>query len=293
MKKFIVITLLISFSNISYSILDDKWAYPYLNVDSKNVKPPVSIKDALDQLDFVLKLEIIEHFKQTNEPIAPILICKEIGDFFINRWFLDYHIRTNDNIIKIEPKCPLFLNYFSNLGLNNPYLIMRVVFSCYHKRLNNIEFSIANEIEKIKQEFSASECNIISTEQYWIALARIKANEDSTLFADKLNRYSTNDTLGRFFHEEKRESSFYITGTIDSMDKKNRTITLKIFDIVSDKRYREVYYNDRTLKVGDTLHICSRGWNIYNELVYNYRYGKYELSMSTWNDYIKKRSNGN
>ena len=123
MKKFIVITLLISFSNISYSILDDKWAYPYLNVDSKNVKPPVSIKDALDQLDFVLKLEIIEHFKQTNEPIAPILICKEIGDFFINRWFLDYHIRTNDNIIKIEPKCPLFLNYFSNLGLNNPYLI--------------------------------------------------------------------------------------------------------------------------------------------------------------------------
>lgn len=293
MKKVLAITLLLFFFNVSYSIFDDKWAYPYLNVDSKNVKPPVSIEDALVQLDFVLKPEIIQHFKQTNEPNAPILINKEIGDFFINRWLLNYNIRTNEKTFKIEPKLPLFLNYFSNLGLDNPYLIMRVVFSCYHKRLNNIEFSVANEIEKIKQEYSPSEYNIISTEQYWIALSRIKANEDSTLFMDKLSIYSINDTLGSFFYEEKRESSFYITGTIDSIDIENRTINLRVFDIVSNKRYREVYYNDRTLKAGDTLYIRNRGWVLYNELIYNYRYGKYQLSMSSWNDYVKKRRNDN
>ena len=277
-------------SSICYSQDWESMLYPYLKTNLKNVQPPNTINDALNQLDIVLKTEIVEHFKNENETIATIQICKVLGDFFINHWKLNYNTKFNfNNSITFEDTPSTFLNYYSNLGLSNPYLIMRVVFSCYHKKLNNKEFSESNEIDLINKEFNSSECNVESFEHYSTAKSRINFYEDSILFRNKLMRYYKDDVLGKRYYEEKRKSSFYISGCINKIDLTNNLITLQIVDIVSDKRYRSVYYNDELLNIGDTINVDFGEWYKYNDSIFNYRNGNYEISMPNWNEYIKSK----
>ncbi len=290
MKVYISIIIVFVFFNVGYC--QDFQYYPFLKANSNKVKPPISIEDALKQLDFVLKKEIIEYFKNVNESLATLRICQELGDFFIIRWKLSINTGLNNKNI-IPDYFSKLQEDFYNLNVNNPILMMRVVFRCYHKKLNNLDYSLNYEIDKIKKDFSSSEYYVATTEQYWTALSKIQSCEDSVLFKDKLNSYSKNDTLGLRYYEEKRESTFYITGIIDTIDVTNQLISLKIIDIVSNKRYRSVFYNNELIKIYDKINIYSQNWYKYNESYFNYHYGKFDIYLQEWNDYVKFKYNSN
>ncbi len=280
-------------SIVGYCKGDDTWAYPYLKIHSRNVKPPVSLDDALNQLDLVLKEDIIAHFKNEKEPFATINIRQELASFFINRWDLRYNLKLDYQDYKMVDKPPVLLNYFTELEIVHPYLIMCVVFDCYHKKLNNVEYSIENEVEAVKNEFNSSLYEVVTNEQYLNSLQNIKTLEDSVLSFDKLNHYNINDTLGSRYLEIERKSIFYISGIIESIDTTNNLTYLKVFDIVSDKRYRVAHYDNQMLKIGDTINISLEDWHKLNELFFNYRYGRYQTTMIRWNEYIKRKYHEN
>jgi hypothetical protein len=176
---------------------------------------------------------------------------------------------------------------FSRSNVNNPVLMIRVIFSCFHKKLNNKDFFFNSEIEKVRKDHSISEYNVVTFEQHLAALSRIEAHEDSVVFAVILRRYSKNDTLGTRFYENMRESEFYISGIINTIDAVNNLIELKVFDIVSDKRYRKVLFNNELVRNGDKLIINGSAWQKLNDYSFNYRDGTLSLSMPEWQNYLK------
>lgn len=293
MKRFITIVLLLIISKANYSQRIDNWAYPYLKVHSKNVKPPNSFEDALNQLDIVLKDEIINHFKKDEELIATIEISQELEDFFANFWkmsFLIFGGKPSDSKVYHSS---VLVNKCSAFGLTNPDLIMRVVFRCYHKKLNNKKYSLYEEINKIINEYGTYECNAETVEQIRNAELKIKSHEDSIIFINELNRYNLNDTLGRRYYEKERKSEFFVSGTIKEIDKTRNIISLCVFDIVSDKRYRVMHYNNHLLRIGDTINVEYNYWNKFNESYFYYRDGTYRFYSPRWNEYIKNKFNGN
>jgi hypothetical protein len=175
--------------------------------------------------------------------------------------------------------------------------MIRVVFHSYHKKLNNIDYSLESEIERAKTSFNVSEYYVSTIQQYHTALASIKNFEDSILFIDKLAKYSLNDTLGRRYYERNRKSTFYITGTIDRIDFDKQQIVLKIIDIVSDKRYQTFFYNNEYLAINDMLSIEKDsyrkygGWFKFNHLYFDYRNGNYRMPLPKWNEYLKIKLN--
>ncbi len=285
MRLFFLIFFVFIFINTSYCSGWELNAFPFLRVDSKNVKPPVSLEDALNQLNFVLKTEIVEHFKNEDEALATIKISQELGGFFSTRWKLG---NNNPYSRSLENPSELILS-FSRSNMNNPVLMMRVVFSCFHKKLNNKDFFLNSEIEKVRKDYSISEYNVVTFEQHLAALSRIEAHEDSVVFAVILRRYSKNDTLGTRFYENMRESKFYISGIIDTIDAVNNLIELKVFDIVSDKRYRNVLFNNELIRNGDKLIINGSAWQRLNDFSFNYRDGTLSLSMPKWQNYLKRK----
>ncbi|OYT16921.1 MAG: hypothetical protein B7C24_05180 [Bacteroidetes bacterium 4572_77] len=182
---------------------------------------------------------------------------------------------------------------FSDLGIENPALTMRIVFTSLHRKLNNKEFLLQDEIGKIKKKYSPSVCKIKSREEYWDSKKRIKSYEDSILFADKLLKFHINDTIGRWYYEAKRESKNYITCVIKNIDSSNKEISAQIFDIVSNRRYRSVHYDDKLKSVQDTIKVNINNWNKLNDSLYDYYYGKYKASSPRWNNYIYTKYNEN
>lgn len=286
-KRNITILLLISLAFMSYGQNWETFAYPFLKTQIKNIQPPANIDSALNQLDIILTNEIIEHFKTENENVATVRICQELGNFFINHWKLRDRLGEANIGFRGVHNTPDIVRYFSDSGMDNPYLIMWVVFKCYHKKLNKKEFSTAHETAILTNHFGKKVSKVAKIEQYWKSIPMIEAYEDSILSVNKLEGLVKNDTLGRRYHEEKRDSEFYITGVIDSINYTNHLISLRIIDIVSNKRYRLVYFNKELLKSGDAITIGIQDWSKYNDTLFSYRYGKFETSLPQWNEYIK------
>ena len=292
MKKIVTLILLLNILSFTYSQEYDNKYYPYLKTRTKDVKPPASFIDALNQLDLVLKNEILDYFKREKEEVATIKISQELSSFFIINWHLQTYAHSYFGNQIINPYSEL-AKEFSELGLDNPVLTMRVVFTSLHRKLNNKEFLLQDEIDKIKKKYSPSVWKIKSIEEYLDSKKRIKSYEDSILFADKLLKFHINDTIGRWYYETKRESKNYITCVIKNIDSSNKEISAQIFDIVSNRRYRSVYYSDKLKSVQDTIKVNFNNWNKLNESLFDYRYGKYKASSPRWNNYIYTKYNEN
>ena len=131
--------------------------WPYSKVPPQKLKTlyPIEYEDCMPLLDSILSKEVINNFKNSDSLIATIEISNGIGGFFITNWGLNKYgetIGTTYNMPRQKlPDNPIDLpSQFIHDGIPHPHAMIRVMFNCYHKYLNDRPYSWKDEIEKMK-----------------------------------------------------------------------------------------------------------------------------------------------
>ncbi|MFO0355768.1 MAG: hypothetical protein ACK50A_02350 [Sphingobacteriaceae bacterium] len=280
MKKVLYVFLIIFLTSCS------SWTkyWPYLSIPPKNVRTPEpkNIEHCLTILDNALKPESKLNFKNEDSSIAVINIIEGqggIGYFFLGSWNLDYYYK-KDALGPIYPydfptQVPFIVKQFDDMGVSDANAMIRIIFSCFHKKLNNIPYSEKTEIQKIKQ--------------YWVNHAdkspetsvQMRNREDSIINAFAFNNTTIGDTVVCWFRQppkiiNQEPSSYYVTSVVEKKNTDLKNMTLRIKDIVTDKNTKELIFPDKSKYfIGDTLVEYPIDWHLKRLKYFNYNRNTY------------------
>lgn len=279
-----------------YSQKYENWAYPYLKVKLKVVTPPTSVDDAVRQMKLVLKDEILNHFKTDGKVTGTIRISQELAGFFINHWHFTYNNPVNSAWAIAKPDD--FINTyspvieeFSKFQIQNPQIILRVLFSCLHEFLNHETFSLSEEVENYKRTNPRWDLYPNEIGGYYESGKNLEAFEKGLLQKMQLELFSVGDTIGCKYYERKRRASFYISAVVLSIDHEYDEVIINIFDIVSHLRYRKVMLESGNVELGVTILPNVMEWYKKNQGEVNYRNGSYEPVLPELDEYLNIKGN--
>jgi hypothetical protein len=275
MKKLLYVFLTIFLTSCS------SWTkyWPYLSIPPKNVKTPEpkNIENCLTILDNALKPESKLNFKNEDSSIAVINIIEGqggIGYFFLGSWNLDYYYRKKIHgpVYRYDfpTEVPLIVEYFGGLGVSDHNAMIRIIFSCFYKKLNNIPYSEKVEATKIKKYWVNHADNSVETS------AQMRNREDSIINSFEFNKMSTGDTVVCWFRQppkimSKEPSSYYVTSIIEKKSTELKNITVRITDIITDKDTKELIFSDHSkFLAGDTLVVYPINWHLKKSKYFNY-----------------------
>lgn len=280
--------LLWGFLLLEITISSQEWNPPFCKISQQNFTSPESIFDCIEQLDRILKPEIIDHYGELESKIAVIEISKMLGYFFINKWDLDYYstYSTNSFDFSRKSKPNELVKKFRENHLSHPQIILRVIFNCYHKKLNNINFNFEDEISRAKKEYNWCYKNSTPEKNYNTKLT-IENHEDSILMNYRIHKLEAGDTIGTYYIEKKRNTGTYLTGIIKKVDIESQRIIVNLIDIASNMRYRNAYIDNKVAYVGDSIKIDCKNWYKLEEKYFNYYLGIEKYSLPNWQEYIK------
>ena len=241
---------------------------------------PNNIDEGMIALDTLLSEKAKFHFQHTEESIAVIEICRDLGSTFISGWnlrekggFYDGPEKKFDTWIQIHGLSTIsnLSNYLNQYGIDDPLGMLRIIFTCYHQKLVNNFFDITEIINYYKSYWVKSTLVLLRnagspTPNIWELNSKIKKRDDSLLnkyFFDKAN---VSDTLtSMFFYENHRFTSKPLSYNIEAIvfekDSVRNILDCKIMSISSRKK-SAVWYDDKIKKeVGDTLEIRASKWD--------------------------------
>jgi hypothetical protein len=272
MRIFIMLTYI--FILVGCHIPKWNYFYPYTTVNPekfyKNL--PNNYNDCLNQLDSILKPEGKNYFKQLETEIAVIEISNDIGRLFANHWNMGFYgepIRSMEYRFQREKKCPQFVNDFIKSGVSDPELMVRVLFTCFHKKLNNVNFNWNDEIAMLKKNWKQP-ASILENG----AFSGINRNrDDSLLNLNSLNIIQIADTVKcvnytkqNFF--SRQPDYYYLTGLVFKKDFIAQKITIKILDINTSERPNNIV-------LPDTLAKFAKDYKLLNKKYFNFHYNNY------------------
>ena len=266
MRKILIIAILIFIGLCGCGAIFPKWDYfyPYCKSNPARLsKPlPITYEDCLAQFDSVLSDKVINYFRTSDSTIASIEISQELGGLFRNYW--KFSLNSGDKQIEyldikdIKYKHPWVLQRFIIDGVYDPEAMIRILFNCYYKKLNNIPYNWEEEIQKLKS--------------YWIpykyGLSKEMRKRENDILADyRFNLLEVGDTVDVLYNQaprlkllRKTPDWYYLTGIIQYKLPKCKAINVKLTDIQSEFKKNYIIEEKDTIVIGDTLTDYSYGW---------------------------------
>jgi len=254
--------------------------YPYCKVNPakfhKNL--PNDYEDCLNQFDTILTNEAISFFKNRDSTIASIEISETLGGLFINFWNLEYYRRrSSESRSGIYSnrfyKIPLVLKKFIKDSIHDPEAMVRILFSAYHKRLNNIDYNWETEIHKLQNYWIPAKPG-----EGWVSPLMNK-RENEILVDYHFNQLELNDTVDILYRRpprlfNKNSDWHYLTGLIQYKLPVHKAINVKLIDINSEFGEKYIVAKNDTISIGDTLTEYSKGWLKRGIYYFNYSTNK-------------------
>ena len=253
--------------------------WPYSKVPPQKLKTlyPIEYEDCMTLLDSILTNEVIHNFKKSDSSIATIEISNGIGGFFITNWALYKYGHTISpqsigGAKQRMPEKPIDLpSHFIYDGIEHPGAMIRIMFNCYYKYLNNQQYDWQKEIDKMKLYWKCTD-----NTYYWGEVPdTIEKIENDILDRYYFNQLNVNDTVDILYNRSPRlihksPDWYYLTGIIKYKIPKNKCINIQLISIKPqfDKDYLLV--GDDTISVGDTLTDFYRGWLKRERYYFNY-----------------------
>ena len=259
--------------------------YPYCKVNPDIIKKnqPANFEDCLLQIDTILSTEARTYFKNQDSTIAVIEICnynKGIAGLFLNRWNLNNNGTsqgtTYQNEIRFKSTYPpIVLQKFEAKGLIDPRAMIRVIFNCYYKKINNLPYDWNMEIQKIKS--------------YWINPEKIyyysreskemESRENKILVNHHFESLGKKDTVNVLYNRAPRLTKkspdwYYLTGIIEFKIPEREEINVQLIAIESEFGENFILTETDTIFVGDTLTDYCKGWLKKGEYYFNYHRNK-------------------
>jgi len=273
----------ICFSALGCANMHWDYYYPYCQINPNYIKKnqPDNFENCLTIIDTVLNKKTKEYFKNQDSAIAVIDICSNehgIAELFINRFHLDYrrklNIQSYNHTISFESTKPsILLDNFEAKGIDDPEAMVRVIFSCYYKKLNKLKYNWDTEIKKNKSYWISSKLGdgFISSQ--------IKNIENKIFNEYHFNQLDLFDTVEILYNRPPRVIKntpdwFYLTGIIESKIPEKEMINIKLIDIKSDVDTKYVNELNDTLRIGDTITDNSKGWLKRGIYYFNYKRNK-------------------
>lgn len=266
--------------------------YLYTNVNPSKfyLDLPDNFEECLNQFDTILSYEVIKYFKSVDSTIAAIHISQEIGGLFINFWNLRRYTNNYDGsgFVSAEGRTtynkryqykPGVIDSFVYMGVTDSEAMMRVLFSCYHKRLNSKQYDWVTEISKVNS--------------YWIPAKygegklspEMKKREHKVLVDYHFKHLSLKDTVNILHNRAPRLISkipdwHYLTGIIEFKIPESKSINLMLIDIKSEFGDNYMLIENDTISIVDTLTSYSDGWLKRGTYYFNYhRNTEYRTGM--------------
>jgi hypothetical protein len=250
--------------------------YPYSNVNPEKFHEnlPRDYEECLQQFDTILTKEAIQYFKNRDSTVAAIEISESIGGLFSNFWNLEYYRRQTssykpDGYPRRGLKIPGVLEKFMKDSLSDPEAMIRVLFTCYHKKLNHQNYNWENEIQQIKSYWIPAKDG-----EGWVS-PKMKQRENEILADYHFKQLAINDTVDVLFNRSPRLLSKtsdwnYLTGIIQSKIPDDQSIHVKLISIQTEFGKDYIISEEDTLSIGDTLTSYSKGWLKRGFYYFNY-----------------------
>ena len=233
-----------------------------------------------NQLDSLLVPALRKHFKETDEEVAIVEMYRELGTKFIagwhlvqdgipsykkqkkpiNTWSETHGISNNSNIS----------SYFKQRGVNDPSKMIRILFTAYHRKLNNEHYTIDDIIKSLGVYWPDPERSGLFgglPSGYYTTYRQIEKRDDSIMRGYYFKNIHVGDTLATgFFCNEcrftKKPMLYYLKCAIIQRDSLSQTIRGKLFSIETSKRTHIWYVNKEAKHAGDTIVINPFNWTI-------------------------------
>jgi hypothetical protein len=272
----ILIVFIISLSGCSKNNWSRYWPYSNINPSKVQKQLPNNYEECLNYLDMILKDESKTYFKNQDSTIAVIEICEQIGGFFVTNWYLNYFNNTNsDNnlnaLMALPSHAPGVARAFTKAGIGDPEAMIRVVFRCYFKKLNSIEYSWEEEINKMKIDRPYQKDPKLAYQIRKTALEKEWALKNKLFF----NRLNKNDSLISFFNNRprifnKKPNEFFLVGVVNFKQPETESVNIRLTKVLSNKGTDKISFSERTLQAGDTLSGNVVDWHKKNVKYFNY-----------------------
>ncbi len=273
-KYLIFLVLVIDISGCSKIGWRHYWPYSNVNPSQVQKQLPRDYDECLRYLDMILKDESKNYFKNQDSTLAVIEICDQIGGFFITNWCLDYFTSTGsgiDYLMTLPEHAPGVARLFTKAGIMDPEAMMRVIFSCYYRKLNGVEYNWEEEIKKTRAYWpNAGDAKLLCQvrqsvkKQEWV-------RNDRFFF----NRLSENDSVIIFLNRppsifSKKPNAFFLSGVVNFKRPEEKNINVRITNILSNKGTRQLLSDDRMVQIGDTLTGSATDWHKKDARYFNY-----------------------
>lgn len=282
-NKYLLINIAFIAFLAMYGCASMRWDnyYPYCQINPNYIHrhQPKNFEECLDVIDAVLSKEAKDYFKNSDSSIAVIEICsdsKGIADLFANRWYLQYHETTafNGNLLDIHypQKVPVIVDNFEKEGVTDPSIIIRVIFSCYYKRINNLSYDWSTEIRENKKYWMNKDSVFHAHSKENLTIKQIEHKILSDYYFDLLNIYDTVDILFNRHPRITRKTPnwYYLTGIIQHKIASDNLINIKLIDIKADLGIKYMIGERDTIAIGDTLTVEADGWLKRGHYYFNY-----------------------
>ncbi len=276
--KNIFILLLFSFAIIGCASYTWSRYYPNvkINPDKFKYNLPVDYEDCLMQFDSILTVEVIDHYKMEDSIVAYIKLSQEMGGLFINFWYLaDYRNQEVETIRDFGYWYkPPVLDKFINDGISDPEEMIRILFKCYHKKLNNLDYDWTREIALIKSFWESPKRG-----EGWVSKAMQK-REINILNNYHFQSLNINDTIDVLYNRSPRLISktpdwYYLSGILKEKYPEKYSINVKLISIESEsKNVNYIEEDDEIINIGDTATYYANGWLKRGVYYFNYRRNK-------------------
>ena len=285
MKKIFLFILSLGLLGCASMHWSNFYQYTNMNPEKFYLNLPNDYEDCLNQFDTLLSTEVITHFKGLDSTIAAIEISQEIGGLFINFWNLRRYSNDYDGSGYVSAGGggtiynkrfkykPAVVDSFVNMDLSDSEAMMRVLFSCYHKRLNTKSYDWETEIDKINS--------------YWIPAKygegfvspEMKKREHEILVDYHFEQLKINDTVDILYNRSPRLISkspdwYYLTGIIEFKIPEKKSINVKLLEIQSEFGKNYIPMENDTIAIGDTLTDYCKGWLRRGSYYFNYHRNK-------------------
>ena len=229
-----------------------------------SVKPD-DVNECITRLDSILAEDAKNHFKSTPEDIAIIEICRDLQHSFIRGWQLSN-----------QSKLTWF---FNNHKIYDPPEMLRIIFSCYHKKVNTGSYDLTSVIKQYESYWADSRTfappGQLSPSDYWILNDKIINREDSLMNKYLFDRTNLRDVVEVSYYYEHNFSSkpkrYDLQAIVIAKDSLKNLFRIRIAKISNEKN-NPIWYDYKVKRrVGDTIEVKPQYWHLTGESKFYYR----------------------
>ena len=269
MKQFWIVTIIFLINNPSGFA-----SYKPSVITTDNIIPPVELEDCFIQLDTILNDSFRAEIHNLPIDIATIKLGNTIGWYLVDKWNFDYRFGFNGQT-KFGEKTPKFLQSFFDENINEPYIIIRMIFRSYHNRLNNIPIDFKDAANYYRKLLKQNSLMTASLNESSVIRRRIRESEFLILNDFKISNTTIGDTLGlETYVNNCKGVKCFLTGKLLELDTLSKDAQLFIFDIACSNRNTVAYDQESTIELHDTIRVnLNDCFNLnFNYPSHNYKY---------------------